>query len=194
MKAAKVAIGLIALAMLLSMVPSNASADSRTIAAGDSFEKEITVDANEIVPYFWSSTGDLHFTLRGPGGAIVDESTGMADGNSLVPTTGGKYTFEWENTGSSSVVLTYTVNWFQNVEEGFSFIVWAAIITAVIVVVIIIVVVLVVVLGGKKKTAAPMAGMTGPVPMAPVGGNCPMCGTPIPAEGMYCAKCGAKIR
>jgi len=198
MKAAKVAIGIIALAMLITALSSNASADTETISPGGSYSVHAELGENEMVSsWWWQSTGNLHFTLRDPDGTLIDESTSMADSGALTPFTAvaGQYTFTWENTGSSSVTLTYTVSWMGDIEEGFSMLAWAAIIAGVVVAVIIVLVVVLIVMSDRKKTtAAPMVGMTGPMPMGPVGPNCPRCGMPVPSEGMFCAKCGAKIR
>jgi hypothetical protein len=196
MKAAKLAIGIVALALLVTAFAPNVSADTKTISPGAIFSVTGNLEEDELVStWYWTATGNLHFTLRDPTGALIDESTSTADNGALDVFTypAGEYTFTWENTGSSSVSLTYNVG-FMDIEEGLSTLVLMMVIIAVIVVVVIVVIILVVVLGGKKKAAAMAPGMAGPMPMAPVGGNCPRCGTPIPAEGMFCAKCGAKIR
>jgi hypothetical protein len=201
MKAAKLAIGIVALAMLMTALSSNASADTRTISPGGSFSLHATLEENELVnTWYWTATGNLRFTITDPDGNVAyGPSTSMSGSGSLTPFTNvaGQYTFTWENLGASSVSLTYTVSFMGDIHEGLSMLFLMTIIAAVIIVVVIIVVVVLVVMSaGKKKSAAPgmQQGMVPPVPMVPVGGNCPQCGTPIPQEGMFCAKCGARIR
>jgi len=199
MKAAKVLLGVVALAMVMTAFSLNASAETRTISPGGSFSVHAELNSNELVnTWFWSATGSLHFTLYDPQGTIIEESDSISDGGSLTPfaSTAGQYTFTWENMGTTPVTLTYSVSFMGDLHEGLSMIALMAIIAAVVVVIVVIIIVVLVVMAAGKKKAAPMApmGPMGQPVMMPVGGNCPQCGTPIPPEGMFCAKCGARIR
>ncbi len=193
MKMTKWMIGLAVLALLLTALPFNASANIVTIAPGDSYTKTVKASLNEIMPYVWSSDVTLHFTITAPGSVVLtDEDT---DYGSAVMTAdqAGTYRFTWQNTGSTAATLN-VMNFFSDVEHGISNIMWGLFIAVIVVIVVIIVIVLVVMSGDKKKTQpiqqfGPMAP-----PMAPVGGNCPMCGSPVDPQGMFCAKCGAKLR
>jgi len=193
MKMTKWIIGLAVLALLLAALPLNASANTVTIAPGDSYTKTVKASLNEIMPYVWSSDVTLHFTITAPGSVVLtDEDT---DYGSAVMTAdqAGTYRFTWQNTGSTAATLN-VMNFFSDVEHGISNFIWGLFIAVIVIIVVIVVIVLVVMSGDKKKTQpiqqfGPMAP-----PMAPVGGNCPMCGTPVDPQGMFCAKCGAKLR
>jgi len=193
MKMTKWMIGIAVLALLLTALPLNASANIVTIAPGDSYPKTVKASLNEIMPYQWSSDVTLHFTVTEPNGDIWTEENSTFGFDVMTADQAGTYTFTWQNTGSTAATLN-VMNFFSDVEHGISNIMWGLFIAVIVVIVVIIVIVLVVMSGDKKKTQpiqqfGPMAP-----PMAPVGGNCPMCGSPVDPQGMFCAKCGAKLR
>jgi hypothetical protein len=193
MKMTKWMIGLAVLALLLTALPLNASANIVTIAPGDSYTKTVKASLNEIMPYQWSSDVILHFTVTAPNSAVLTDETSTWGLDVMTADQAGTYRFTWQNTGSTAATLN-VMNFFSDVEHGISNIMWGLFIAVIVVIVVIIVIVLVVMSGDKKKTQpiqqfGPMAP-----PMAPVGGNCPMCGSPVDPQGMFCAKCGAKLR
>jgi len=193
MKMTKWMIGIAVLALLLTALPLNASANIVTIAPGDSYTKTVKASLNEIMPYVWSSDVTLHFTVTAPGSVVLTDEDTYYGSDVMTADQAGTYTFTWENTGSTAATLN-VMNFFSDVEHGISNFMWGLFIAVIVVIVVIIVIVLVVMSGDKKKTQpiqqfGPMAP-----PMAPVGGNCPMCGNPVDPQGMFCAKCGAKLR
>jgi len=193
MKLTKWIIGLAVLALLLTTLPSNASANIVTIAPGDSYTKTVKADVNQIMPYQWSSDVILHFTVTAPNSDVLTDENNTWGFDVMTAEQSGTYRFTWQNTGSSAATLN-VMNFFSDVEHGISNFIWGLLIAVIVIIVVIIVIVLVVMSGDKKKTQSiqqfgPMAP-----PMAPVGGNCPMCGSPVDPQGMFCAKCGAKLR
>lgn len=193
MKMTKWIIGLAVLALLLTALPSNVSANIVTITPGDSYTKTVKADLNEIMPYQWSSDVTLHFTITEPNGVVLTDEDSLYGFDVLTASQSGTYRFIWQNTGSAAATLN-VMNFFSDVERGISNFVWDILIAVIVIIAVIIVIVLVVMSGDKKKSQpvqqfGPMAP-----PMAPVGGNCPMCGTPVDSQGMFCAKCGAKLR
>jgi hypothetical protein len=193
MKAAKWLVGAIVLAVLITALPSNASAEMRTITPGGSFTKNLNVDSGQIMPYQWSCDVTLHFTVTDPDGIVLTEEDSNFGFDVMTASKSGTYQFTWENTGSTVANLNL-INFFSDVEHGISNFMWGMLIAVIVIIAVIIVIVLVVMSGDKQKTQpvqqfGPMAP-----PMAPVAGNCPMCGTPVDSQGMFCAKCGAKLR
>ncbi len=128
-----------------------------------------------------------------PNSDVLTDENSLSDFDVMTASQSGTYRFTWQNTGSTAAALN-VMNFFSDVEHGISNFIWGIFIALIVIIVIIVVIVLVVLSGDKKKTQpvrqfGPMAP-----PMAPVGGNCPMCGTPVEPQGMFCAKCGAKFR
>jgi hypothetical protein len=193
MKMTKWIIGLAVLALLLTALPLNASANIVTIAPGDSYTKTVKASLNEIMPYVWSSDVTLHFTITGPGSVVLtDEDT---DYGSAVMTAdqAGTYRFTWQNTGSTAATLN-VMNFFSDVEHGISILVWGVLITVIVIIVVIVVIVLIVMSGDKQKTQPVQQFGPSAPPMAPVGGKCSMCGFPVDPQGMFCEKCGARLK
>jgi hypothetical protein len=193
MKMTKWIIGLAVLALLLTALPSNARANIVTISPGDSYTKTVKVDLNQLMPYQWSSDVTLHFTVTEPNGDVWMDENSTFGFDVMTASQAGTYRFTWQNTGSSAATLN-VMNFFSDVEHGISNFVWGVLIAVIVIIVVIIVIVLVVISGDRQKTQpvqqfGPMAP-----PMALVGGNCPMCGTAVDPQGMFCAKCGAKLR
>ena len=193
MKITKWMIGLAVLALLLTVLPSNARANIVTISPGDSYTKTVRADLNQLMPYQWSSDVILHFTVTAPNGAVLTDESNTWGFTVMTAEQSGTYRFTWQNTGSSVATLN-VMNFFSDAEHGISNFMWGIFIAVIVIIVVIIVIVLVVMSGDKQKTQplqqfGPMAP-----PTAPVGGNCPMCGTPVDPQGMFCAKCGAKLR
>lgn len=191
MKAAKWIIGFMILALLLTALPANASAESRVIPAGGSFTRNVKVDAGQLMPYSWSSDESLHFTVTDPDGIVITSVDETFHVNVLTASTSGTYRFTWQNTGASAATLTYDLNFLGH---GLSSLIWGVLIGVIVIIVIVIVIVVVVMSAGRTKTQpAQLYAPMGP-PMAQVGGNCPMCGSPVDPQGMFCARCGAKLR
>ena len=193
MKMTKWILGLAVLALLLTALPSNVSADIVTIAPGDSYTKTVKADVGQLMPYQWSSDVTLHFTITAPNSVILTDEDGLYGFDVMTASQSGTYRFTWQNAGSSAATLN-VMNFFSDVEHGISNFIWGLFIAVIVIIVVIIVIVLVVMSGDKQKTQpvqqfGPMAP-----PLIPVGGNCSMCGTPVDPQGMFCAKCGAKLR
>jgi hypothetical protein len=193
MKMTKWIIGLAVLALLLTALPSNARANIVTISPGDSYTKTVKADLNQLMPYQWSSDVTLHFTVTAPNSVVLTDEDSNFGIDVMTASQAGTYRFTWQNTGSTAATLN-VMNFFSDIEHGISNFVWGILIAVIVIIVVIIVIVLAVMSGDKQKTQPiQQFGPIGP-PMAPVGGNCPMCGTPIDPQGMFCAKCGAKLR
>ena len=191
MKAANWIVGFIILALLLTALPANASAESRAIPAGGSFTRSVTVDASQLMPYSWSSDESLYFTVTDPDGIMITSMNSTFRVDVLTASTSGTYSFTWQNLGTSSANLNYDLNF---IGHGISSLILGALIAVIVVIVIIIVIVVVVMSAGRTKTQpAQLYAPVGP-PMALVGGNCPMCGSPVDPQGTFCARCGARLR
>jgi len=193
MKMTRWIIGLAVLALLLTAIPSNVRANIVTISPGDSYTKTVRADVGQLMPYQWSSDVILHFTVTAPDSVVLTDEDSNYGFDIMTADQGGTYRFTWLNAGSSVATLN-VMNFFSDVEHGISNFMWGMLIAVIVIIVVIVVIVLVVMSGDKQKTQpvqqfGPMAP-----PMAPVGGNCPMCGTPVDSQGMFCAKCGAKLR
>jgi hypothetical protein len=193
MKMTKWIIGIAVLALLLTAIPSNVRANIVTISPGDSYTKTVKADVGQIMPYTWSSDVILHFTVTAPDSVVLTDEDDVYGFDVMTASQSGTYRFTWQNTGSSVATLN-VMNFFSDVERGISNFVWGILIAVIVIIAVIIVIVLVV-LSGDKKTTQPVQQF-GPMapPMAPVGGNCPMCGTPVDPQGVFCARCGAKLR
>jgi len=191
MKAAKWIVGFTILALLLTVLPANASAESRAIPAGRSFTRNVTVDTGQFMPYSWSSNEGLYFTVTDPDGIVITSVNNTFHVGVLTASTSGTYSFTWQNLGTSSANLNYDLNFLGH---GISSLILGALIGVIVIIVIIIVIVVVVMSAGRTKTQpAQLYAAVGP-PMAVVGGNCPMCGSPVDPQGTFCARCGAKLR
>jgi hypothetical protein len=193
MKMTKWIIGLAVLALLLTALPSNVSANIVTITPGDSYTKTVKADLNEIMPYQWSSDVTLHFTITEPNGVVLTDEDSLYGFDVLTASQSGTYRFIWQNTGSAAATLN-VMNFFSDVQHGISNLMWGIVIGAIVLVVVIVVIVLVVMNGDKRKTQpAQQFGPSGP-PMFAVGGKCPMCGSTVDPQGMFCEKCGARLK
>jgi hypothetical protein len=107
----------------------------------------------------------------------------------------GTYTLKWTNDGSTTTTLTFSSP-FQEISHGFDMIFWGVVIGGIVIVAII---VLVVVLSLMKKSKVPQPGMMPQVPaqyaaQVAASGKCPMCGMPVDPQGLFCEKCGARLR
>jgi len=193
MKMTKWMIGLAVLALLLTALPLNASANIVTIAPGDSYTKTVKADLNQLMPYQWSSDVILHFTITAPDSVVLTDEDSIYGFDVMTAPQSGTYRFTWQNTGSSAATLN-VMNFFSDVEHGISNLMWGIFIAVIVVIVVIIVIVLVVMSGDKQKTQpVQQFGPSGP-PMVAVGGKCPMCGSPVDPQGMFCEKCGARLK
>jgi len=193
MKAAKWLVGALVLAVLITALPSNTSAETRTISPGGSFTKNLKVDSGQLMPYQWSSDVTLHFTVTDPDGIILTEEDGSFGFDVMTALKSGTYHFTWENTGSTVANLNL-INFFSDVQRGISNLVWGILIAVIVIIVVIVVIVLVIMSGDKQKTQpVQQFGPSGP-PMGAVGGKCPMCGSPVDPQGMFCEKCGARLK
>ena len=193
MKMTKWMIGIAVLALLLTALPLNASANIVTIAPGDSYLKTVKASLNEIMPYQWSSDVALHFTITAPGSVVLTDETSTWGVDVMTADQAGTYRFIWQNTGSSAAILNVMI-FFSDVEHEISNFLWGILIAAIVVIVVVIVIVLVVMSGNKEKTQpVQQFGPSGP-PMGAVGGKCPMCGFPVDPQGMFCEKCGARLK
>jgi len=193
MKMTKWIIGLAVLALLLTALPSNARANIVTISPGDSYTKTVKADLNQVMPYQWSSDVTLHFTVTGPNSVVLTDENSTFGFDIMTADQAGTYRFTWQNTGSSTVTLN-VMNFFSDVEHGISNLVWGIFIVVIVIIVVIVVIVLIVMSGDKQKTQpVQQFGPSGP-PMAVVGGKCPMCGFPVDSQGMFCEKCGARLK
>jgi len=193
MKMTKWIIGLAVLALLLTALPSNVSAYTVTIAPGESYTKTVKADVGQLMPYQWSSTVTLHFTVTAPNGAVLTDEDSIYGFDYMTASQSGTYRFLWQNTGSSFATLN-VINFLSDVEHGISNFMWGIFIAVIVIIVVIIVIVLVVMSGDKQKTQpVQQFGPSGP-PMVAVGGKCPMCGSPVDPQGMFCEKCGARLK
>jgi hypothetical protein len=197
MKLARILVGCLALTLLLLAVAGNSAAGVDTIGPGDSHTEKLKVDSGELVVFWWTATSDLHFVMKDPDGTTVVDITdnSYTYDSSFIETQGGTYTLKWTNDGTTSSVLTFSSP-FQDIGRTFDMIFWAVVIGGIIIVAVI---VLVVVLSLTKKRRAPQPGMTPQVSAQYVAqvaatGKCPMCGMPVDPQGLFCAKCGAKLR
>lgn len=193
MKMTRWIIGLAVLALLLTALPSNARANIVTISPGDSYTKTVKADVGQIMPYQWSSDVTLHFTVTAPDNVVLTDVVSLFDFDVLTASQAGTYRFTWQNTGSSAATLNI-INFFSDVEHGISNFIWGMLIAVIVIIVVIIVIVLVVMSGDKQKTQpVQQFGPSGP-PMGAVGGKCSMCGFPVDPQGMFCEKCGARLK
>ena len=193
MKMTKWMIGLAVLALLLTALPSNARANIVTISPGDSYTKTVKADLGQLMPYQWSSDVTLHFTVTAPDSVVLTDEDNYYGIAVMTAPQSGTYRFTWENTGSSAATLN-VMNFFSDVEHGISNFLWGILIAMIVIIVVVIVIVLVVMSGNKKKTRpVQQFGPSGP-PMGAVGGKCPMCGSPVDPQGMFCEKCGARLK
>jgi hypothetical protein len=195
MKSAKILVGCLALTMLLLAVSGSSAAGIRTLAPGDSHTVKLKVDSGELVTYWWTSNWDLHFVLKAPDGSTIVDVTSTAYDDFFTADQAGTYTLKWTNDGTSTATLTFSSP-LQDLSHGFDMIFWAVVIGGIVIVAVI---VLVVVLSLTKKSRTPQPGMTpqmSPQYVAQVAatGKCPMCGMPVEPQGMFCAKCGAKLK
>jgi len=193
MKMTKWMIGLAVLALLLTALPSNARANIVTISPGDSYTKTVKADLGQIMPYQWSSDVTLHFTITAPNSVVLTDEDSTYGFDVMTAPQSGTYRFTWQNTESSAATLN-VMNFFSDVEHGISNFLWGILIAAIVIIVVVIVIVLVVMSGNKEKTQpVQQFGPSGP-PMGAVGGKCPMCGFPVDPQGMFCEKCGARLK
>lgn len=193
MKMTKWIIGFAVLALLLTALPSNARANIVTISPGDSYTKTVKADLNQLMPYQWSSDVTLHFTVTAPNSDVLTDEVSNFGFDVMTAPQAGTYHFTWQNTGFSAATLN-VINFFSDVEHGISNFLWGLLIAVIVIIVVIIVIVLVVMSGDKQKTQpVQQFGPSGP-PMAAVGGKCPMCGSPVDPQGMFCEKCGARLK
>ena len=193
MKAAKWLVGVLVLAVLVTALPSNVSAEIRTISAGGSFTKNVKVDAGQLMPYQWSCDVTLHFTITDPGGTVIADEDSLYGFDVMTASMSGTYRFTWENRGSTVATLN-VMNFFSDVEHGISNIVWGILIAVIVIIAIVIVIVLAVMSGDKQKTQSVQQFGPSAPPMAAVAGKCPMCGSPVDPQGMFCEKCGARLK
>jgi len=193
MKAAKWLVGVMVLAVLITALPSNASAEMRTISPGGSFTKNVKVDSGQLMPYQWSCDVTLHFTITDPDGIIQTEEDSNFGFDVMTASMSGTYHFTWQNNGSTVANLNL-MNFLSDVQRGISNLVWGIAIAAIVIIVVIVVIVFVAMRSDRQKTQPiQQFGPSGP-PMSPVGGKCPMCGSPVDPQGMFCDKCGARLK
>lgn len=197
MKLARILVGCLALTMLLLAVAGNSAAGVDTIGPGASHTEKLKVDSGELVVYWWAATSDLHFVMKGPDGTTIVDVTddSYTYDVSLIATQGGTYTLKWTNDGTTASVLTFSSP-LQDLGHTFDVLFWGVVIGGIIIVAVI---VLVVVLSLTKKSRTPQPGMTPQISAQYVAqvaatGKCPMCGMPVDPQGLFCAKCGAKLR
>ncbi len=137
----------------------------------------------------------MHFVMTDPDGTTVVDVTDNAYDGWFTASQGGTYNLKWTNDGTTSSTLTFSSP-LQDIGHTFDVIFWAVVIGGIIIVAVI---VLVVVLSLTKKKREPQPGMTPQVSAQYVAqvaatGKCPMCGMPVDPQGLFCAKCGAKLR
>jgi hypothetical protein len=197
MKLAKVLVGCLALTMLLLAVSGNTAADVTSVAPNASHTEKLKVDSGELMVFWWSSTSDLHFVMKDPAGTTVVDVTdnSYSYDSSGFTAMGGTYTLKWTNDGTTSSILTFSSP-FQDIGHTFDVLFWGVVIGGIVIVAVI---VLVVVLSLTKKSKTPQPGMMPQVQpqyaaQVAATGKCPMCGMPVDPQGMFCAKCGARLR
>ena len=195
MKLAKILVGCLALTMLLLAVSGSSAAGTSTLGPGDSHTEKMKVDSGELVTYWWNSGSDLHFVMKDPSGDTLVDVTDVYYSGFFTAAESGTYTLKWTNDGTTTTTLTFSSP-FQEISHGFDMIFWGVVIGGIVIVAII---VLVVVLSLMKKSKAPQLGMMPQVPaqyaaQVAATGKCPMCGMPVDPQGLFCAKCGAKLR
>jgi hypothetical protein len=190
MKMTKWIIGLAVLALLLTALPSNVSANVVTISPGDSYTKTVKADVGQLMPCQWSSDVTLHFTVTAPNSVVLTDEDSNFGFDVMTADQAGTYRFTWQNTGSTAA----TLNVMSFFSDGISNLVWGILIAVIVIIVVIIVIVLVVMSGDKQKMQpVQQFGPSGP-PMVAVGGKCPMCGSSVDPQGMFCEKCGARLK
>jgi hypothetical protein len=196
MRAPQLILVSLALIACLAFFAPGVRAATQTIAAGDHFDRTVTIDSvTDVWTYSWTSNVNLDFVVYDAAMTVVDSHTGTSYSSQISWSDGaGDYIVRWENTGASSAILTYSLtNPFGDVQHGISNIVTIGIITGVIIFVVILLVVFFVVMGGRKKQVSqpPMAGQVWAPP--PVGGRCPTCGNTLVAGAKFCEKCGTRF-
>lgn len=195
MKLAKILVGCLALTMLLLAVSGNSAAGISTLGPGDSHTEKLKVESGELVTYWWNAGSNLHFVMKDPDGTTVVDVTSTSHDDFFTASQAGTYTLRWTNDGTTVTTLTFSSP-LQDIGHTFDVMFWGVVIGGIAIVAII---VLVVVLSLKKKSTAPPPGWVPPVPpqyAAQVAATvkCPMCGMPVDPQGMFCAKCGGKLR
>jgi len=195
MKLAKILVGCLALTMLLLAVSGSSAAGMSTLGPGDSHTEKMKVDSGELVTYWWTAGSNLHFVMKGPDGATIVDVTSSAYDDFFTATQGGTYTLKWTNDGTTTTTLTFSSP-LRDIGHTFDVLFWGVVIGGIVIVAVI---VLVVVLSLMKKSKAPQQGMMPQVPpqyaaQVAATGKCPMCGMPVDPQGLFCAKCGAKLR
>jgi hypothetical protein len=195
MKLAKILVGCLALTMLLLAVSGSSAAGTSTLGPGDSHTEKMKVESGELVTYWWTADSNLHFVMKAPDGTTAVDVTNAAYDDFFTAAQAGTYTLKWTNDGTIPTTLTY-YSPLQDISHGFSVLFWGVVIGGIVIVAII---VLVVVLSLMKKSKVPQPGMMPQVPaqyaaQVAATGKCPMCGMPVDPQGLFCAKCGAKLR
>lgn len=195
MKLVRVAVGCLALTFLLLAVAGTSSASTSTLGPGESHTVKLKVDAGEFVTYVWSAGADLRFVMKSPDGTTMVDVTDTTYDYFFTASQGGTYTLKWTNVGSTTTILTFSSP-LQEIGHTFDVIFWGVVIGGIVIVAVIVVVI---VLSLMKKGRAPQPGMTPQVTsqyavQAAASGKCPVCGSPVEPQGMFCAKCGAKLR
>ena len=195
MKLAGILVGCLAMTLLVLAVSGNSVADTTVLDPGESHTEKLRVDSGEPVTYWWNSGSDLHFVLKNPSGSTMVDVTDTSYTGFFGATETGTYTLKWTNDGTTATTLTSSSPW-QDTTHTFDVLLWGAIIGGIVIVTVI---VIVVVLMLRKKSPEPQPGMMPQVPaqyaaQVAATGKCPMCGSPVDPQVMFCAKCGAKLR
>lgn len=191
MRFSKYLVGSLAFAIAIVSLAGLAAADTETLSPGETVTKHYGGSVGDWVTYSWTASGTLHFTVTDPDEVVTEDVSMISWGGIIIVDESGDYVFEWENAGSSSVTLDYTVSGFQEVEDAWDTFILVAVIGTIVVIAIVVLLVVLLLMKGKKK--APQA------PAAPVGppvmdGKCTRCGSPVEPGVAFCPKCGAPLR
>lgn len=185
--------GLMTVAMML-VLANGVAAVTQTIGAGDTYVKTYSAELGDIVSISWWTYGsqNLYFTVEDPAGDIVYEINATSGSYSPGFADAGDYVFSWENSGSGSVQLEYTVLGFEEFQDAWDTFMLILIIGFVAIIAIVVLIVVLLLMKGKKKKAqqAPAAPAGPPV----IDGKCAKCGSPVDAGVAFCPKCGAPLR
>lgn len=139
-------------------VPAIVSATEVTIDAGATHTKKYNLDDYGWVSWSWTVEGfdTVDFWVEDSSGTRYDQEFDETwDAGLFYADTAGDYELKWQNTGSTPIVVDYTLSSFGTnpVQDAVDTLVWIGVMIAIIIIVIIVVVVVAVVMASKKKKA-----------------------------------------
>lgn len=207
MKYSSASVGSLVAALAVLFVAGSAIAPTTDLSPGEEVSVTLYLTDGDSISLSWSSmSGSVNCVIEDPDGDTIFDQTSTYYFDIIEVGETGNYVITWSNPGLSTVSVTYDASAipFGDVDSFFDSIVLVLIIIAAIIVIIVVVVVVYLLMQGKKKKAAQMAQppmqpapayapAAAPQPVA-APGNCPMCGSPVDPQFMFCQKCGARVR